>query len=167
MNEHEYLDCLDVGYKFNKRLSPISPELRPVWKLAIIVLILDKCCVKHKSSFQKIQVLCWAVKNKRNQNELLEFLVARNINLNFNFVVRYEPSVNRVVDIALAEGYIEQVTGNRISLTCKGKELAEEIEKSPYLLVEEKHFFNFIGKRLTETILKELAKELKSNDNKG
>jgi predicted transcriptional regulator len=168
MNENEYLKALDIEYQFNKRLFPISPELRPVWKLAILVLILSKCCMKNTCSFQKIQVLCWAVKNKKNQKELLDFVTTQNINLNFNMIVRYEPSVNRIIDIALAENFIEQVGGDRIRLTDKGKRLAEEIDKANDLLISEKNFFKSLGKkRLSEKLLLELTKGLKTDETKN
>ncbi|MFJ7976661.1 hypothetical protein ACIQZI_13310 [Peribacillus sp. NPDC096379] len=167
MNENEYLDALDINYKFNKRSSPIPPELRPIWKLAIVVLILDKCCLKYTSSFQKMQILCWAVKNMKNQSELLNFITNRNTDGYFNLVVRYEPSVNRIIDIALAEEYIELVNGNRIRLTDKGKKFAGEIDKATDILENEKCFFKLIGKGLSEKLLSELTKELRKNDIKN
>lgn len=164
MNESDYLDALNIEFSFNKRFSPIPSDLRPIWKLVIITLILHKCCSKKTCSFQKMQVLCWAVKNKKNQHELLRFVSDKNTNVSFNLVVRYEPSVNRIIEISLAEGYVEQINGNRLRLTDKGESLAIEIEKSNDVFIEEKSFFKSVGKSLSEKLLSDLSKELRKNE---
>lgn len=164
MNESEYLETLNVEFSFNKRFSSIPSDLRPIWKLAIIVLILNNCCIKKTCSFHKMQVLCWAIKNKKNQQQLLKFISVKTVNANFNLIVRYEPSVNRIIEISLAEGFLEQVNGNRLTLTEKGIKLARDLEKSNDVFIEEKSFFESVGKRLTEKLLSDLSKELKRNE---
>lgn len=161
MNEKEYLNVLEVEYKFKKRKYPLLSELRPDWKLAVLVLILNKCCVKNTASFQKVQVLIWAVKNKDNRQSILKLCTNKDKDIEYNLLIRYEPSVNRIIDIALAEKYIELVKGNRIRLTIKGSAYANEIEITEGLFVEEKDFFQALGKKLSEKLLNDLTKELK------
>ena len=136
---------------FQQRPIDLPGDLRPVWRIGLIVLLLKTCCRQSRARFRQLHVLNWGVRNPDNRKALEE---AVNGQVPFDTVlVRIEPSLNRAVDLALGEGLLQRNAGDQIELTKKGLELAEAIEKDSNLYRPERDFMGRIKKRVTETLV--------------
>lgn len=158
----EIMDLLEqlggVRIRFASQPSALQADLRPVWRLTILLLILHKCCRNHRSSLQKLHVLNWAIRQPDARRTLLGVLdgeehpdVA---------IVRFDPALNRALDLARAEMLIESVGDGKFQITAKGQALAEAVLSDPDCMRDEKQFLVEIGNRLTETRVTKLLQTL-------
>jgi hypothetical protein len=74
----------------------------------------------------------------------------------FNFQFRFEPALGRAINLAVGEGYVDWVGGDRLQITAKGKRWMSEILKDESVMQEERDFLTRIGKDITETIATEM-----------
>jgi hypothetical protein len=71
-------------------------------------------------------------------------------------MVRIEPSLNRAVDFAIAEGLVRSVGGSRIELTETGDAEAKRIVADTSLFMKEREYLSLIGKSVTETLVSQI-----------
>jgi hypothetical protein len=145
-----YSSDIDLPFRFKRKPMPIAAELRPDWKMATLVLILQRSSYAGKSSLKRLHILNWAVRSPKFRTE---FELAQKDPLPlFGFNVRFEPAFSRAIDLAVGEGFVEWVGGDRVQITSKGKRWASEIERDESVMREEREFFSKIGKSVTERL---------------
>jgi len=147
-------DLTGAAFRFTERPIAIPPDLRPVWRLTILVLLLQRCCKQGKSSLKKLHVLNWAIRNPASRQTLLDVLEGRAHP--DRAIVRFDPALNRALDVAKGEKLIEQIGGDRFQITAKGRLVAEESMKDQECLVTEKWFMSEIASLVTETRINRL-----------
>lgn len=167
MPEVELEIALNVPFTFKRRPVPLPGDMRPVWRLHVLVLLLDQCWA-GKATHQQLHVLNWAIRTEESRAAFLQFVHGhRSPN---QVIVRYDPSLNRAVDFACAEGIsshhdenadlIDAETsrggGYRVMLTQKGRELLREIRDMDDCLVEEKEFLEAIGRKVNQQLVASL-----------
>lgn len=143
----ELINSIRTGFVFRSRPDPVSPELRPEWRIAILVLSLKKCGWGGKMTLKKAHVVNWAVREKTSRDTLLR--VIKGEPQTEDVIVRFDPAFNRALDFAVGERITaleKKSTGLVIELLPAGKKMAEEIEKHDDCLNEEKAFFDTIKK---------------------
>ena len=85
-------------FRFTARPTAIPPDLRPVWRMTILVLFLQRCCRQGKSSLKKLHVLNWAIRHPASRQTLLDVLDGRA--RPDRAIVRFDPALNRALDLA-------------------------------------------------------------------
>ncbi len=142
---------------FTKRPISVPADYRPNYKIAQICLILKHSCIGNKSGLLKLHLLSWAFKRSENRNTLLSYVES---NFNSEFTVwGIEPTLNRALQLAIAEGYCSYSKGN-YKLEEKGFLFCEKIEEDEEILFEEILLLKKIGKKkITDARLKELANQ--------
>ncbi|EIP98814.1 hypothetical protein OpiT1DRAFT_03283 [Opitutaceae bacterium TAV1] len=141
-------------YLFRDQPVAVSPDLRPVWRLSLLALLMTRCCRQGRATLQKLHVLNWALRTPESRQALLEALddhSAPDANL-----LRYDPALNKTLDFAQAEQLVHQLNRARFQITSKGILLAEEVEKDPFAFVSERAFLDSVGSRLTETLVERM-----------
>jgi hypothetical protein len=147
---------IDVPFRFKRKPMPIAAELRPDWKMAALLLILQRSSHGGKSSLKRLHLLNWAVLSPRFR---VEFEESRKDPLPlFGFNVRFEPAFSRAIDLAVGEGFVQWVDGDRLQITAKGIRWVSEIEKDESVMRAEREFFSKIGKSLTEKLAASMLK---------
>lgn len=155
--------AIDRPFTFKQRPTPLACDLRPEWRLYVLVLLVDQCR-SSKASLQQLHVLDWAIRTHETQEAFLEFLNGERAPN--QTIVRYDPSLNRAVDFGFGEELLthrEQESSTlipldtqqsdrpyRISLAPKGVQLANLLKENADLLSAEKEFLARIGKKLTQ-----------------
>lgn len=129
---------------FTQRPIPLPVEYRPMYKIALIVLVLKLCCRGETSNLIKLHLFSWAFTSKKNMKELQDY-VASNFKTDFS-VWGIEPALNRALQLAVAENICEILHGKNYKLTEKGNKFFEMIEQDSQLFDVEKSFLAFIGK---------------------
>src|SRR4051812_18459426 len=94
---------LEEPFTFRRRPTPISAAMRPLRRIALLVLMLDKC-QGGKASHEQLHVLNWALRNSESQHSLVEFL--RGDGHPDKPIVRFDPSLDRATLFAEAEGLV-------------------------------------------------------------
>ena len=154
LSHHLSIPELNTPFLFRARAVDLPADLRPLWRIGIIVLLMKLCCRESKARFRQLHVLNWGVRNKENR-ELLTQAVTNAVPLD-KVLVRIEPSLNRAVDYAVGEGLVERIAGDQLKLTNKGAALADTLQQAKALFQEEKAFMATIKKSVNEKFVGEL-----------
>ncbi|HEV7643740.1 MAG TPA: hypothetical protein VGO50_07300 [Pyrinomonadaceae bacterium] len=129
---------------FHSRPIPIPVDYRPLYKIALITLILNFCCREEKSTLLKLHLFSWTLKSEENTQKLFDFI---NANFTSEFSVwGIEPALNRALQYAVADNICEVINGKYYKLTEKGAVFFQMIKKDKDLFVTEKAILQFIGK---------------------
>jgi hypothetical protein len=149
-DEREGLSAgINRPFVFRRRPMPIAAELRPDWKIATLLLILEVSSHAGKSSLKRLHVLNWALRSPRHREEF-EQTRAHPQPL-FGFQFRFEPAFARAVDLAVGDGLVAWVGGDRLQITTRGKRWIDEILKDESILQDELAFLKRIGKTVSES----------------
>src|SRR5438876_12415673 len=97
------LNQLDVPFSFERRPAPLPGDLRPAWRIALLLLILFHSRAQ-KASLQKLHVLNWAARTAGNQKLLLRFMSGAAGK--DEIIPRVEPSLNRAINFARGESLV-------------------------------------------------------------
>ena len=152
----ELIPELNIPFVFRERPEAIPGDLRPLWRIGLLLLMLYMASRGGKSSFGRLHVLNWAIRSKEGRDALLRVLEGRLYP--GMVVVRIEPSLNRAVDLAHGEGLVKRVRGDRIELTARGQVEAIRILEHKKLYASEREYLNIVAKRVTEKLVTELFK---------
>jgi len=142
---------LDAKFIFRRRPVALPGDLRPTWRIGLLMLLLRQCCRQQRSSLTRLHVLNWAVRSEANRGDLTALLEGRLAP--DALIVRFEPAFNRAIDFAIGEGLVNRVDGSRIELTDAGKAFAEEIAMDPNLFIPEKGLVGAIGQKASEALV--------------
>ena len=143
---------------FTQRPIPIPADYRPMYKIALLVLILRLCCRSETSNLLKLHLFSWALTSDKNLIKLREY-VTSNFQSDFS-VWGIEPALNRALQLAIAENICEVINGKNYKLTEKGFKFYEMINSDKELFNNEKTFLNFIGKtKITDSRIDVMSKQ--------
>jgi hypothetical protein len=143
-----------VPFTFRRRPSPVPTDLRPIWRICLALLVLEKSCRGGTASLPQLHLLNWAVRNE-DSRERFRAIRAHKLSPR-DMVVRFDPTLNRAMEYAAAEGLVERMTEARVRITDKGRKLAREIDRTAECLVAERAFLEEIGKSVTDKFVREL-----------
>jgi hypothetical protein len=142
MSEPE-IPKINVPFSFTRRPTPIPPDLRTDWRVAVLLLILYYSR-GYRVSLKKLHVINWAIRSSENRELLLEYLL--NKVQPHDIIIRFEPGIIRAVDFA--KGYelikMEYSKPTGIMLTDKGIQMARKIDGFNDCFVKEKEFLRKI-----------------------
>ncbi|MGM9475283.1 hypothetical protein ACS5PU_02590 [Pedobacter sp. GSP4] len=142
---------------FTKRQIPIPADYRPLFKIGHVILILAMASRSNKASLMKLHFLCWSIKSEQNISQVTTWM--RNNFRSDYHIWGVEPTVNRAVTYAIAEGLLALNDGDYL-LTDQGMNLYKLMKKDKELFQVEKSFLESIGKNgISEGTIKELSKK--------
>lgn len=142
---------LRTEFVFRRRPVAIPGDLRPGWRIGLLVLLLNRCCRSGRTSLTRLHVLSWGIRTKESRRALLA--AVEGTLTPDSLIVRFEPFLNRAVDFAIGEELVRRLGGSRIELTSNGKKLAEELAKIETAFVVENQFMETIRHKVTETLV--------------
>ncbi|MCA9026717.1 MAG: hypothetical protein KDA86_16030 [Planctomycetaceae bacterium] len=160
--------ALDVPFTFVRRPVPMPCDVRPVWRMHVLVLLLNQCR-GAKAGFEQIHVLNWAIRSPETRTAFLQFIHGKRAPN--DIIVRYDPSLNRAVQFAFAEGLVvhhetepsliedkDEKRGRayRVILTDRGHKLVAEIKAMDDCFTTEKQFLKEIGAKISQKQVKSL-----------
>ncbi|CEQ19394.1 hypothetical protein [Paraclostridium sordellii] len=139
--------------RFKNRPNAVPSSYRIVYKITQILLIMKVCCKGRKGcSLEKIQIISDAISYGKSLDRLKLFIQGE-IEV---ITIRYDPSLNRAITYAMAEGLI-YVQGNKLfRLSEKGKLYIKEVQSNKELYRKEKEILEFISTKLTEEMIQKL-----------
>lgn len=147
-------DAIFSSFVFRRRTESIPADMRPVWRIALILLVLQLSSRGGKSSFGRLQLFNWALLHQEGKSALLDVLAGNNSPT--AVMVRIEPSLNRAVDFASAAGLVKIVNGDRVEITSVGQSEVRRIIDAKDLFLAEIAFLNSVGRAVTETLVAEI-----------
>jgi len=138
---------IDIPFIFRERRTPLAGDLRPAWRMSLVLLMLLHSRGK-KATLQKLHVLNSACRSAGTRSDFLRYVEgeARKDEI----IPRVEPSLNRALNLARGEGLVEVENGKNIKLTASGLELAKKLDAAPDCIKAEKAFLRQVGSFATE-----------------
>jgi hypothetical protein len=148
-------DLLNSPFSFNQRKTFTPCETRPLWKCALVVLIVGMTGQeKRRCSLKKIHTSNWLTKSSEHVAELNDWSES---NMLFSPNIRLDPFIDRAIELLAASGYIWRTEG-KIELTPKGEEFFKKIEQKEDLMVQEKSTLKAAKKQLSEAAIERIFK---------
>ena len=144
----------NVPFTFQRRPTPLAAELRILWRVPMVTLLLRLCCKGRRSSVRRLQVLGWAVRTKRGRRILLGAL--QGATRRSDVIIRTDPSLMQAIDFAIGERLLDIVKNGGVVLTQKGSQMADEILLDKECFLEEMSFLRELGIRITESFVESL-----------
>jgi hypothetical protein len=144
---------LDARASFTPRPSPIPPELRPNWRVALLLLIVQSCR-QHKATWGQLHVLNWAVRTRRGRSAFER--AVNQMSVPEDTVIRFEPSLDRAVDLAIGLGLLRWEGGRLLELTEDGRGVLDLLGQHQ-LMSKEREFLDSFRGRLTQTLVARLT----------
>ncbi|WP_338752289.1 hypothetical protein [Janibacter alittae] len=130
LDDSAVLGWLDAPMNFTARADPISPDFRPERRVAVCMLIVDKCRA-GKASWKAMHVLSWALQSPKRVDMLTN--LKNGANLLDIPVVRFEPALDRALDLALGVGFLTRDGVGPFELTGAGREALAEMREARVL----------------------------------
>lgn len=146
------------GVIFDAKPDAIPYNYRISYKISIICLLINGCCGRRGCSLIKMHIIASALFDNRFQKKLMKFLESHS---QYEFIVRFDPALNRALEYALADKLIIQQGNGTYKLSAKGKHLAKEIFKEKEIFKSEKKILEEISLELTEDRIKEISERWK------
>ena len=116
------------------------------------------CCGRRGCSLIKMHIIASALADNQFYKKLMNFL---NSHLQYEFIVRFDPALNRALEYALTDELIVQQGNGTYKLSAKGKELAKMITNDREVLRNEKTMLEDISLSLSEDRIKEISERWK------
>jgi hypothetical protein len=139
---------LSVPVVFRRRPIDIPGDMRPAWRIAFVVLMLNLCCRGGQSSIRRLHVFNWCNRTTESRN-LLRRAVSERVKPG-TVLIRIEPSLARAIDFAVGAGVLEREGKDRVKLSSEGRKLANEIIADESILSREKEWAKSLGQSVTE-----------------
>ena len=149
---------LDEPFIFRRRPSAISGDMRPDWRISILLLTLHEVGYRYSATLEKLHVLNWAIRTSESRKAFIRVLNGNRTPE--DVVIRCEPSLVRAIQFAEAESLVKSESlrsgGFKVILTDPGKQAAEFTASIKDCLVEEKAFLKQIKGCVSLRVINEL-----------
>lgn len=146
--------ALDLPFVFRDRPTSSPSDLRPVWRVPVVLLLVSRCR-GARATHEQLQVLSWAVRSSESAESLAAFLNGEIPPE--RAVVRYDPALDRATALGHGLGLIEW-KGRYWTPTQAGTELLTAISEDDELLTHEKQLLDVLPKPLTQTAVAALVR---------
>lgn len=137
------------SFYISERKEFISCDLRPNWRISLLLLILRLVGRGSKASRNKIHIVNWALKNEEHVESYLAYVEVENGKRPF---VNLDPAMDKTIDYALYSKLIS-IENNRVTLTEKGVNISNKLNKSE-VFSNEKIFLKKLKPALSEEKVK-------------
>ena len=149
----EKINLIKEGIVFDAKPDAIPFNYRISYKVSLICMIIKVCCGRRGCSLVKMHMIATAVSDREYEEKLKRYLQTQ---IPGTFVTRFEPSLNRALEYALADGFIAQQVNGTYKLIDRGKVLVKEIQNDDAIFRYEKKVLEEIQCDLTEEKIKSL-----------
>ena len=140
-------EILDYPFSLKPRPKSVPADFRPIWRMALIIIMVGEYSRGKRSSLKKLSLLNWAVLSPRTRERFRKYLESgANSTLSPAFV--REPSFERAISLCLGEKILERTKNGGVSLTLLGEQLLARFDKG--ILSEERAYLNTLRGHLSE-----------------
>lgn len=138
---------------FSPRPQPLPASLRPLYRIALITLVLKTNCQRNTASMLKLQFFNWLLKSSSLQEVIEDRLTHQSV---FTLeLIHRDPMVNLALKYAIADDLISVTNNSKYKLTERGNKFADRILQDEQSVMEvEREFLVRIGKSVSEVRLR-------------
>lgn len=139
---------------FQRRKASVIPELRPLYKISKILLILNCCCIGKKSSLLKLHLFNWAMLDMKRLDMLNISAIQGDLIIG---IWGIDPSLNMAIEFSISESLVEKLSNGAYKLSKKGEYFLYQSD-SKALFEDEYPKLLQIGNKITEKMVNAAAK---------
>lgn len=148
---------------FKERPITLPADYRPLYKIAVIAMVLKLCCRSERASLLKLHLFSWCLSSEKRMNQLTAY-VERDFTGD-SIMWGIEPALNRALLIATAEGICLHETRGTYVLAERGKTFYDLIAGEKELFQLEKSFLQSLGKnKITDTRIGAMSQQWTIDD---
>jgi hypothetical protein len=144
---------IEIPFQFTERPTPLAGDLRPVWRIGLILLILLHSR-GQKATLQKLHLLNSVSRSHAAREAYLRY--ASGLAKKDEIIPRIEPSLNRALNFARGQGLLEIEKGKNIKLTGAGLGAAQKLDEEAECLTAEREFLKAVKSFSTESNIEDL-----------
>lgn len=132
---------------------PIPIEMRPLWRISLIVICIIRVSSDKKYlDSKKLNILIWMLIRKNRWPEYEKYLKDQTLDIP---LISVDTATFKAIEMCAAKGYVTLSEG-RVHLTDIGEDFYKLIIKSEVML-DELDFLDNFGKKLTDVKAKRLT----------
>ena len=154
---HNQRRNIEVDFTFRVRPEPLPAELRPGWRIMLLLLMISRCGHGGAMSLKKAHLVCSASRSEDNRNMLLRMLVGdRQLD---DVAVRFDPSLNRAIDYAIAERLVLALVRSGtcvLKITPEGDRMVKALLETSDCMQVEKSFAEELRGKLSNEKVEEI-----------
>lgn len=134
-----FRDFLSRATEFRSVPAILSGDMRPTWRIALLLISLSEACRGGAADLTVLQVINWALRQPEKWAEF-ERILKRDLPL-FHPIVRFDPTLNRAIDFAAAHGVVEIEPHLKVRISTKGRAFVRQLKESEAAPFEEEILF--------------------------
>jgi hypothetical protein len=133
---------------FQRRPASVPPDVRPEWRIPLLLLLVQKCRARTASR-EQLHMLSSAILSDGSRRALVASLASRF--LPDLPLVQYEPALDRAIDRCIGLELLSVTAGGRLTLTANGSAIIDAIDQSDDVLEHERSLLAQLPDHLTQT----------------
>lgn len=151
-SDADFASMLRVPFEFSRQPDPVPAHLRPERRVPLLLLLMDK---SHGAgaSWKGLQLLSWLVRDIEHVELLLT--IRERGDIPNRPIVRFEPALDRTIDLAVGLGYLEQKSSRVFRLTALGKAAVRDLKASS-VFQKERELMSMIKGKFTQRELSQV-----------
>lgn len=140
-----------AGFTFKRRPTSVPPDIRPEWRLPLLLLMVQSCR-NQVASREQLHVLNSAVLNAGSRRALLAALGGQLAPR--SPALQLEPAFDRAIDRALGLGLVAANPQGRITLTELGRSIVDAVDSDTELFAAERELLDSLPRSLSQTAVR-------------
>lgn len=140
--------------RFRRKPMPLYAELRPLYKISQLLLVLDIASRGKRANLIKLHLFSWVLKTEQREKILLESAEQGKILFGFWGI---DPAVNVALQFAMAEGFVFWDKG-AYKISEKGTLFIRKSDLHD-LFIDEVKFLKAIGNKITDTMINDVTND--------
>jgi hypothetical protein len=141
----------NAGLTFTRRPSSLPPDIRPEWRIPLLLLMVHRCR-GQVASREQLHVLNSAVLSAGSRRALLAAM-SRRLAPN-SPVVQFEPAFDRAIDRAIGLGLLIVNSNSRLQLTDLGQSVVSTLDSDGGLFTTERELLASLPRSLSQSAIR-------------
>lgn len=139
------------GFTFRRRPTSVPPDIRPEWRIPLLLLMVQSCR-GQVASREQLHVLNSAVLSPGSRRALLAALGGQ---LGPRSpALQFEPAFDRAIDRGLGLGLMVTNPQGRLQLTDLGRSIAAAVDSDAGLFTAERELLSSLPRSLSQTAVR-------------
>jgi hypothetical protein len=140
-----------AGFTFRRRPTSVPPDIRPEWRIPLLLLMIQSCR-GQVASREQLHVLNSAILSAGSRRALLAALGGQLAPR--SPVLQFEPAFDRAIDRGLGLGLITANPQGRLDLTDLGRSVAAAVDSDAALFTAERELLASLPRSLSQTAVR-------------
>lgn len=141
-------DIPNAAIVFQRRPASVPPDVRPEWRIPLLLLLVHKCRGRTASR-EQLHILSSTILNEGSRRALVASLASRF--LPDLPLVQYEPALDRAIDRCVGLKLLSVTAAGRLTLTASGSAIIDAIVQADVVLQHEQSLLAQLPDYLTQT----------------